>query len=311
MTKPLSLKTNNAAVVRPRVLIAEDSAVYRSLIQSALCDTYDLCFVGDGNSAWNLLQQPDAPRIVVLDWILPGMDGVEICTKLRSQLSEHYFYLLLLTARDSEQDLLTAMDAGADDFVKKPFSAAELRARLKAGARIIDLHEQLLATATYDGLTGIRNRTAIFNWLETELERCRRERKPLGLLLADIDHFKLINDSAGHLAGDQVLRVVATRITNSVRPYDAVGRFGGEEFLVGMPGSNLNVAQGRAEQIRAAICATPIPTDQTAVLVSVSLGVTVAPPDVSSRIEDLLRSADDALYRAKSLGRNRVECTHP
>src|SRR3954454_24231974 len=132
MNRSTDLKAQTQERLRPRVLVAEDSAVYRALINSALGGVYDLSFVDDGDKAWQILQQPDAPKLVVLDWILPGLDGVDLCTRVRHQLSDHYSYLVLLTARDSEQDLLTAMEAGADDFVKKPFSAAELRARLKA-----------------------------------------------------------------------------------------------------------------------------------------------------------------------------------
>jgi two-component system, cell cycle response regulator len=311
MNPSTDLKAQTQERLRPRVLVAEDSAVYRALINSALGGVYDLSFVDDGDKAWQILQQPDAPKLVVLDWILPGLDGVDLCTRVRHQLSDHYSYLVLLTARDSEQDLLTAMEAGADDFVKKPFSAAELRARLKAGSRIIDLHDQLVAAATYDSLTRIRNRASIFALLDCELERCRREKRPLSLILADVDNFKSVNDTAGHLAGDQVLQAVATRITQSVRTYDGVGRYGGEEFLIGLPGSDLEIATARAEEIRIRINATPIHTDTADIQVSVSLGVTVVSPEHQCNLEDVLRRADEALYRAKTKGRNRVECTKP
>lgn len=292
---------------RPRVLIAEDSAVYRLLIQSALNSSYEVFFAFDGAAAWEALQEADAPKLLVLDWILPGVDGVELCGKIRSLLSDRYCYIVLLTARDSEEDLLTAMDAGADDFVKKPFSAAELLARLKAGSRILELHEQLIAAATYDFLTGVRNRAAIFSVFEAELVRCHREERPLGVILADIDKFKAVNDTAGHLAGDAVLRAVAKQIAGCVRTYDAVGRYGGEEFLIALPGSPAEALHARAEQIRERIASTPIETEAGPINVTVSLGATVARPGAVARVEDLLRVADSALYRAKSLGRNRVE----
>jgi len=293
----------------PRVLVAEDSVIYRSLIESALHGEYELVFMADGESAWQALQHPDSPRILVLDWMLPGLDGVDVCRKIRGSLSDRYIYAVLLTARDSENDLLEAMEAGADDFVRKPFSAAELRARLKAGARIVDLNDQLVAAASHDFLTGIRNRGSIFALLHNEIERCRREKRPLGLILADIDKFKNVNDSAGHLAGDEVLREVATRISECVRGYDLVGRFGGEEFLVGLPGSGAEVIRVRAEEIRARVEATPVSTKAGEVNITVSLGVTVTQPDHSHSLEDLLRIADEALYRAKTTGRNRAEFT--
>jgi len=292
---------------RPIVLIAEDSQIYRRLIQSALYGQYELVFATDGESAWRAMQRTDAPQLLVLDWMLPGIDGVEVCRKVRAWRSDRYSYILLLTARDSEKDLLEAMDAGADDFVKKPFSAAELRARLKAGARIIELNEQLVAAASHDFLTGIRNRASVFSLLTNEIERCRREQRPLGIILADIDRFKNINDTAGHLAGDVVLREVAARISRCVRNYDLVGRFGGEEFLVGLPGSEADVVRKRSEEIRARIAATPIPTSGGAVNVTVSLGGTVATPGTAHTLEELLRVADSALYRAKAAGRNRAE----
>jgi len=291
----------------PRVLVAEDSAVYRKLIESALTSSYELSFVHDGEKAWQALQQPDAPKLLVLDWMLPGMDGVELCEKIRSLQSDRYRYIVLLTARDSHQDLLTAMAAGADDFVKKPFSAAELLARLKAGTRILELHEQLIAAATYDSLTRVRNRAAIFATLESEIDRCHREARPLGVLLADIDKFKNVNDSVGHLGGDKVLRAVAAQIAQCVRSYDAVGRYGGEEFLIGLPGAGVEVLRIRAEEIRARIAATPVETESGPITVTVSLGATVAEPGTRPALKDLLRVADAALYRAKSLGRNRVE----
>lgn len=289
------------------MLVAEDSAVYRSLIKSALGSCYDLTFVVDAKSAWQVLQSPDSPRLLVLDWMLPDAEGVELCTRLRQSGSAHYFYVVLLTARSSEEDLLTAMDAGADDFVRKPFSAAELLARVKAGTRILVLQEQLISAAMYDALTGVLNRGAVFSALQKELSRCRRDRSSVGIILADVDKFKSVNDTYGHQAGDQVLREVAALTRKAVRTYDLVGRYGGEEFLICLPGAALDIVRERAEQIRKAVESSSIATASSAISVTMSMGLTVAAHDDPRSIEQLLRVADKALYHAKSLGRNRVE----
>src|SRR5581483_4187593 len=169
--------------------------------------------------AWERLQGDDRPHMAILDWMMPGMDGVELCRRVRAMAKEPYIYIILLTARTENQDLIDGMDAGADDYLKKPFNAHELRVRLRAGRRILELQEQLLHTrealrlqATHDGLTGLLNRTSVLESIENELARAQREHQPMALLLIDLDRFKLINDTRGHLAGDAVLREAARRM---------------------------------------------------------------------------------------------------
>jgi two-component system cell cycle response regulator len=290
-----------------RVLVAEDSVIYRKLIESALANHYELVFVNDGESAWDVVQQPDPPKLLLFDWVLPELDGIELCRKIRDRLWDHYPYIVLLTARSGEADLLMAMDAGVDEFIKKPFSAPELLARLKVGSRIVELHQQLTASATYDSLTHVRNRAAVLSSMQFELERCRREKKPLGLIFADIDKFKTINDTAGHLAGDEVIQAVAMRITEGVRSYDIVGRYGGDEFLVCLPGASCEIVNARAEEIRGRISSLPMKTKSGDLAVTVSIGATVAEAKDTTSLEDLLHRADEALYRAKGKGRNMVE----
>jgi len=272
----------------------------------------------DGDQAWNLLQQPDAPRLAILDWMMPGLSGPELCRRVRSQGREPYTYLLLLTARSQKEDLIEGMEAGADDYVTKPFDAQELNVRLRAGRRILDLQAELVTAretlreqATRDGLTWLWNRSSILDTLARELAKSERDGSAVGLIMADLDHFKVINDTHGHLAGDAVLREAARRLQASLRSYDSVGRYGGEEFLVVAPGCTSSSALHLAERLRFAINREPIRLTDRSIDVTISLGVTVSAPGVLIAPESLIRVADEALYRAKGTGRNRVEWMAP
>jgi diguanylate cyclase (GGDEF)-like protein len=212
-------------------------------------------------------------------------------------------------------DLVQGIEAGADDYITKPFNSQELRARLRAGRRILDLQHELLAAqteleirATHDGLTGLWNHAAIIERLAGELDRATREKTPVGVILFDLDHFKQVNDTGGHSVGDQVLRESAHRIKAVVRPYDLVGRYGGEEFLAVAPRCDLPSAAVVAERVRKAVCATPIVTPAGQLLITVSAGVSAATVENMREASVLIDDADRALYRAKELGRNRVEC---
>jgi PleD family two-component response regulator len=227
-----------------QVLVAEDNPVFQSMLCGILERWgYAAVSVRDGETAWDILQSEHAPRLAILDWMMPGIDGVEVCRRVRTAGKEPYTYIVLLTARTESRDLVEAMDAGADDYLTKPFRNHELRVRLRAGRRILDLQEELLRArealrlqATHDALTGLMNRSAILERLRNELSRSSRDRQPLAVLLADLDRFKLVNDKCGHLAGDAVLRESALRMKSALRRYDAVGRYGGEEFLLVLPG---------------------------------------------------------------------------
>jgi diguanylate cyclase (GGDEF)-like protein len=230
-------------------------------------------------------------------------------------------YVLLLTAKQQREDLVEAIQAGADDFVSKPFDRTELQARLWAGKRIVDMQEELARTreelrtqAMRDPLTGVWNRRGILDALERELSRARRGGLPTTAALLDLDHFKRINDTYGHAAGDAVLQEAAARMAGSVRPYDMVGRYGGEEFLVILPGCEVADARGTLERVRARVAAEPVATPDGDVGVSCSIGVACARLDLAVAAEllpqaqqELLKRADEALYTAKRNGRNRVE----
>jgi diguanylate cyclase (GGDEF)-like protein len=297
-----------------RVLIAEDDPVSRRLLEASLAKWgYEAVSCVDGAQTWAALQRNDAPRLAILDWMMPGLDGPQICRKVRGLPREDYTYLILLTSRARKEDLVAGMDAGADDYVTKPFDPHELRVRLRAGQRIIDLQAQLVAArealraqATHDPLTGLWNRGAILDILERELARTRREPTPLTVLMADVDHFKAINDTHGHAAGDAVLRDIAGRMTSALRPYDSIGRFGGEEFLLVLPGCTPADAAALAERIRSRVAEAPIGLPEGAVSVTLSLGLAITSDDTPLTREALIRASDRALYEAKEAGRNRI-----
>jgi len=230
-------------------------------------------------------------------------------------VQNEYVYTIVLTAKSDRSDLLAAMEAGADDFLSKPFDPAELKARILAGRRIILLQRELINAreslqfaATHDFMTGLLNRVEIISFLRREIARGRRERRPVALVLVDLDHFKRVNDTFGHSAGDAVLQEIARRFRSGLRVYDGVGRYGGEEFLLILPGCDLDAAMHRANAIRRLIEQDAIVAPQASLTATVSMGVAIANYSRDLSVEALLEKADEALYQAKSNGRNRVEC---
>jgi two-component system, cell cycle response regulator len=296
-----------------KVLIADDSATSRALLRSVLTRWgYEIVSAVNGAEAWEELSKPDAPALAILDWEMPHMTGPEVCRRVRENLREPYTYIILLTGKGSKGETVEGLDAGADDYVVKPFDEHELQVRLRAGKRIVDLQldllrarEELRERANKDLLTMLPNRSAIFTALEQELSRCHRDHRTVGVILLDIDHFKKINDTYGHFAGDTVLRETAARLRGNMRPYDHVGRYGGEEFLVVLPNCDLEQAAHQAERMRAKLNGSGMIVDGAEMQVSASFGVTVS--DGSERSPDLfVRVADEALYKAKASGRNCV-----
>ena len=292
-----------------KIMLVEDSPVQRRRIGRHLKE-WNLEFVAidNGADAWNILQGPNAPSLVLLDWMLPGLDGIELCRRIRTLgASGNYIYTVMLTAKDKKHDLLTAMAAGADDYLPKPVDPSELRARIMVGKRIFDLQQSLRFAATHDFLTSLLNRAEILASLKRELSRNQCEDKPTAIILADLDHFKQVNDLLGHAAGDCVLKEVAQRLQSDLRTYDLAGRYGGEEFLLVLPNCNLVTATRRADEIRGLVSKHSIVTTFARVPVTISMGVTVSDETQNLTIEDLLQQADEALYRAKGNGRNRVQ----
>jgi diguanylate cyclase (GGDEF)-like protein len=297
-----------------RVLIADDDDVLRHILESTLTKWgYEIAVARNGLEAWRLLQVNDAPRLAILDWIMPGMDGVELCREIRKWEDRPYIYILLLTAKHRKEDVIAGMEAGADDYIFKPFDPQELKVRLRAGRRILDLQAELLSAretlryqATHDGMTGLLNRTAALDTLRNELERANRQNVPLCLMLADFDHFKDINDSHGHTIGDAVLCEAARRMRSAVRKYDSVGRYGGEEFLFILPGCDSADARNQAERLQACVTNEPVLVPRGTISFTISIGVVVKYNVTVGDLDALIQTADAALYEAKLAGRNRV-----
>jgi diguanylate cyclase (GGDEF)-like protein len=275
---------------------------------------YEVVVTRNGDEAWELLHRIDAPPLAILDWMMPGMDGVEVCRKVRQRGQEPYIYLLLLTTKGRKENVIEGLDAGADDYLTKPFDPHELQVRLRTGKRIMTLQAELIEArealrvqAMHDPLTGIWNRRAILDVLGNELARSRREGLSVAVAIADIDHFKRINDTYGHLVGDTALCEAASRMRAQLRPYDVIGRYGGEEFLVVLPGCTSQDAFKLAERLRIGMSQEPIEIPGGTIEVMCSLGVAASDMIVALEPAALIQAADSALYRAKAGGRNRVE----
>jgi two-component system, cell cycle response regulator len=299
-----------------KVLVVDDSAIYRKLIGDHLRSwDFEVILAEDGSEAKRILDQPNAPKLVLLDWVLPDMDGTDLCKRIRETGSSGtYVYVILLTSKEGKQNMLRAMQAGADDYLVKPFDELELKARLLVGKRILDLQDQLVLAresmhyaATHDSLTTLMNRSEVVTMLLSELARARRERNPIGVILADIDHFKAVNDTLGHLFGDEALRQVGHRLRDQLRIYDSVGRYGGEEFLMVLPNCDVDNTFVRANELREFVARTPVTYSGQKHSVTLSMGVTVSEGKGEEDAEFLIVHADLALYAAKRNGRNRVE----
>jgi diguanylate cyclase (GGDEF)-like protein len=298
-----------------KILIADDSIVSRHLLEATLRKWgYDVAVACDGVEALEALQRDDTPPLAILDWMMPGLTGPEVCRKIRQRAHEPYTYILLLTSKSQKEDLIEGMESGADDYITKPFDQHELQVRLRAGTRLVDMQAELLAArealreqATRDSLTHLWNRNSILELLDRELARSLREDSPIGVVIVDLDHFKNVNDRYGHLAGDAVLREAARRMKNGIREYDSIGRYGGEEFLILLPGCDETCSFKQAERLRKQLAQIDMSFNETNLTVTASFGVTTAMRGQGCTPESLIRKADQALYVAKKEGRNRVE----
>jgi two-component system, cell cycle response regulator len=302
-----------------QILIAEDDNVSRRILENMLTKWgHDVVSVVNGAEAWEKLQEKNSPRLAILDWMMPEMDGIEVCQKVREAFSadEKYYYLIMLTAKTEREDIIAGMEAGADDYITKPFDKHELRVRLRAGERIINLQSQLTEAqrtlkkqATVDGLTGVLNRRAILDQLARDIDRARRDDGRLSVAYLDLDHFKKVNDTWGHPAGDAVLKETARRLNAITRRYDAIGRLGGEEFLLIFPDASLWHAAGIVERVRKAFDGVPVDAGGQEITVTASIGVAALTHGMP--LDLLVKAADQALYRAKENGRNRAELSRP
>jgi two-component system cell cycle response regulator len=305
----------NEGTSKKKILIAEDDPVSCHLLNNLLIKwNYDVTIVIDGIQALRILESEGAPRLAVLDWMMPGMEGVQVCQRIRERTGRPYIYVLLLTGRSEKQDILQGLELGADDYLTKPFDAQELRARLHVGQRILNLQDSLLSAqeelqfrATHDTLTGTANRGAALDAISREHARYVREKVSFGIIMVDLDHFKNINDTYGHRCGDAVLKEAARRMSACVRLYDTVCRYGGEEFLIVVVSANDSITLALAERIRVAIESQPFATDSGEVHLTASFGVAVSSDEGQMNADALLQLADEALYLAKHKGRNRSE----
>lgn len=298
-----------------KVLIADDDMISRRLLEATLTRWgYEVVVTRDGVEAWDVLQGTDTPTLAILDWMMPGLDGVDVCRKVRQRTQEPYIYLLLLTTKGRKEHLIEGLAAGADDYLTKPFDPHELQVRLRAGDRIVTLQVELIQAretlriqAMHDPLTGTWNRRAILDMLSQELARSGRDGTPIGVAIADLDHFKQINDRYGHMAGDMALCEAVRRMRTLLRPYDAIGRYGGEEFLIVLPGCTTEDAVRLAERLRLGLGQDLVSLPEGNIIMTGSLGVAASDSIEALDAAALIRAADAAMYRAKACGRNRTE----
>lgn len=302
---------------QPLVLIAEDDPLSLSLLEMYLEEEgYAYVSAKNGREALGLYNAGSFP-IVITDWMMPEMDGTALCRAIRSQISDDYTFIILLTGQNLQEALVEGLEAGADDYIIKPFNPPELRARLKGCRRILDLENSLRQSldkirqlSIHDPLTGAFNRAYLDQQLEHEIGRAYRYQHPLSLILCDLDHFKLVNDTYGHQAGDEVLKRCVRNISGSIRPQiDWVARYGGEEFIIALPETDAAGCGVVAERMRERIALSPDGAEMSSLKISASFGTVTLKPDplvVRTSAADLIQRADICMYRAKQAGRNCV-----
>ncbi|OGO16931.1 MAG: hypothetical protein A2Z14_06010 [Chloroflexi bacterium RBG_16_48_8] len=298
------------------ILIADDDYNFRTALEDMVgAWGYEVMSAKNGLDVWEILLGEDAPGMMILDWIMPGMNGLEICRRLRSRRDDPYIYIILVTIHDQIEQLAEAIAAGADDYLTKPVFPEELEARLLAGKRILDFQAELMSArdalriqATQDPLTNLWNRKGILEILGRELSRASRKGMPLSVIMADVDCFKFVNDTFGHTMGDRLLVGIAERMRMTIRNYDAVGRFGGDEFLMVLPGCDEAAAVYLAERVRKqSDSASLILPEDDIFPITVSMGVASSSMGIGLDADELIQAADSALLRAKQMGKDRVE----
>jgi diguanylate cyclase (GGDEF)-like protein len=296
-----------------KILVAEDDRVSLRILEKNIgAWGYDIIVAGNGDQALRKIGDENV-RLAILDWMMPGINGLEICRHIRQNNGSNYIYVILLTSRDRSQDILEGLEAGADDYMTKPVNFLELKARLQTGRRIVELEDKLLESnrklkdlASRDSLTSLWNRANIMRFLEENLERGKREKQPVSTIMVDIDDFKRTNDTCGHLAGDIVLIQVAKRLERCLRKYDKIGRYGGDEMLVVLPGCGLKEAGEIAERLRLAVEGEKVQLPATKLHVSITLGCSSSADLSLPTSEALVQASDAALYKGKKQGKNCV-----
>ena len=295
-----------------RILVADDDPVSRRLTEATLRSAgHEVTTARDGREAWEALGQ-GRYDIAVLDWMMPEMDGVALCRRFHRQTAEDYLYVILLTSKGRQEDIVRGLDAGADEYLVKPFETRELQARVRAAARVVTLERRLLRAnaklrvlAATDELTEVMNRRALLRRLGEEVSRSEQERSPLSIAMLDIDGFKGINDRYGHAVGDEVLKEFCCRLGESLRSGDSLGRLGGDEFLALLRGAGEQEGLRIGEHVVALVAALPFCVNGSGAL-NITASVGVAEVNPAARVEAMLSAADRAMYKAKRQGGNQA-----
>jgi two-component system cell cycle response regulator len=297
-----------------KILVADDSAIYRKLVEQSLSqEQYTVFLAKSGQQAMDLFIE-HRPALVITDWSMPDVSGIELCQRIRRDHKEFYAYVILLTGNTDKEEVIEGLAAGADDYLTKPFHSGELQARVRVGRRIVDLHReiqdknrQLEEMALTDSLTGLPNRRAIDFWASRQLSAAIRHDFHVWAVMADLDHFKSINDTHGHDAGDMVLKSFAEILKSNTRSSNICGRLGGEEFLVVITHVEKENAAIGIERIRKQFAAQKFTVGHCTFGATASFGIAGIRATGIPDLGELITRADAALYSAKRQGRNRIE----
>ncbi|HEY2115970.1 MAG TPA: diguanylate cyclase [Candidatus Angelobacter sp.] len=297
-----------------KILVADDSALYTRLVKDTLSsEPCTLVFAKNGSEAMDLFAE-HKPALVITDWVMPQINGLELCRRIRADFPEIYSYLMLLTSNDEKESVVTGLQAGADDYLSKPFHPGELVARVGVGRRVVALqreiqskNRQLEAMALTDSLTGLPNRRAIDVWAPRQISAAARYGFPMWVIMADLDFFKKINDAYGHNGGDIVLQGFAEILRRNTRASDICGRVGGEEFLLALTHVERKDVGGVVERIRRTLEEQEFSFQGKIIHATASFGAAGLQGEKGADFATLLLRADAALYSAKQKGRNRVE----
>ncbi len=300
-----------------KILIADDDRISRLILEKQLSSLEcELVFAEDGEQAWEILQQPDPPRLLILDWIMPGLSGIDIVGKIRQRDDGHQYYIIIQTSLDKPGDVVFALNEGADDYITKPYNPDILRARANVGYRLANMYEKLAEKlrlladanqrisqlASTDELTDLYNRRFFNQGLAEELSSAHRHQYPLSLIVIDIDRFKSVNDNYGHQMGDKIIKLFAQTLRQLTRTEDMPARWGGEEFILCLGHTSIKGAAILANRLRQQFSAACL--QETGLTVTASFGVVELKPGENA--EGLIKRADNALYHAKEDGRDRV-----
>ncbi|MCL5036602.1 MAG: diguanylate cyclase [Chloroflexi bacterium] len=300
-----------------KILVAEDDPVSGDLLKKLLgIWGYEVILSRDGKQTWKIISEADSPRLILLDLNMPYLDGLEICRRLRNDSYVNrngYTYIIVLTARGRSEDVIEGLDAGADDYITKPYNPEELRYRIRIGERILNMESNLKDLSAMDSMTGVLSRHKFIQRLEEELNRSFRNNEQLGVIIADIDNFKKVNEQYGHQFGDQVIRDFARCLADNCRPYDFVGRMGAEEFITCVPETTVEEAFSIARRQRNAVNKLIVQPAEGGELaqITASFGIAVSEQGFQVKVDELVQQADALLRKAKEDGRDRIYTTDP